>query len=293
MTRGLAPWLLVALLAAPAPAHSQTPTFSSKVEAVRVDVLVTDAGRPVHGLGPRDFEILDNGVAQQVDLASFEQIPLNVILVLDISESVAGERLDHLRAAGRDLVAGLKPGDQSALITFSESIALAAPLTPDASRTRAAIDRIQPRGATALHDAAYSGLVLGESDVGRSLVILFTDGVDTSSYLTREEVLDVARRSDGVVYAAAVGSRGRRVFLQDITRQTGGRLIELDSTKYLSQAFASILSEFRQRYLLSYTPRGVSRTGWHDLTVRLKDQRRGTVKARPGYLAAFGPGLTQ
>ena len=283
-------WLLMLIvLVASVGALAQAPRFSVKVEAVRVDVLVTEGGQPVRGLGRQDFEVFDNGVAQQVDLASFEQIPLNVILVLDVSESVAGERLGHLRAASRGLLAGMQHGDQSALITFSQAVTLAAPLTGDAVRTRAAIDRIEARGATALHDAAYSGLVLGDSDAGRSLLILFTDGVDTSSYLRREDVLDTARRSDAVVYAAAVGGRGRKAFLQDVTRQTGGRLLELESTKDLEQTFVSILNEFRQRYLLSYSPRGVAREGWHELTVRLKGQKRVTIKARPGYLAGFAP----
>ena len=78
----------------------QSPAFSSKVEAVRVDVLVTDNGQAIRGLGPADFEVLDNGVPQDVTLVSFDEIPLNVILALDMSDSVAGERLEQLRGAG-------------------------------------------------------------------------------------------------------------------------------------------------------------------------------------------------
>ena len=83
----------------------QSPAFTSKIEAVRVDVLVTDNGQPVRGLGPADFEIVDNGVPQQVELVSFDEIPLNVILALDMSDSVAGERLEQLRGAGGGLLA--------------------------------------------------------------------------------------------------------------------------------------------------------------------------------------------
>ena len=80
--------------------RTQDVTFSSQVEAVRVDVLVTDKGQPVRGLAPAISRSVDNGVPQQVDLVSFEQIPLNVVLALDMSDSVAGERLEHLRTAG-------------------------------------------------------------------------------------------------------------------------------------------------------------------------------------------------
>ncbi len=122
----------------------QSPAFSSKVEAVRVDVLVTDNGQPVLGLGPADFEILDNGVPQQVDLVSFEQIPLNVILALDMSDSVAGERLDHLRGAGGGVLAALKKDDQAALVTFSHAVQLGAGLTSDVASVRR---RSPPRSA--------------------------------------------------------------------------------------------------------------------------------------------------
>jgi VWFA-related protein len=263
-------------------ARAQNAAFSTKVEAVRVDVLVTDKGQPVRGLTPADFEIFDNGVLQQVDLVSFEQIPLNVILALDMSDSVAGERLDHLRIAGHALLNGLKKDDQAALVTFRRDVTLDADLTTDAAAVRAALDEAEPAGATALVDGAYSAIVVGESDVGRALLIVFSDGLDTSSWLPSESVLESAKRSDVVAYAVSVG-RARAEFLRDLTSFTGGRLFEIEKTANLRAIFLSVLEEFRQRYLVSYTPRGVARDGWHRLTVRVK--RGGTVKARPGYLA--------
>src|SRR5580765_8077897 len=98
--------IVAALAMLTAGVHSQDVTFSSRVEAVRVDVLVTDNGQPVRGLGPADFEIRDNGVLQQIDLLSFEQIPLNVVLALDMSDSVAGDRLERLRTAGAAILGG-------------------------------------------------------------------------------------------------------------------------------------------------------------------------------------------
>jgi hypothetical protein len=80
--------------------HAQQAVFSAKVESVRVDVLVTDKGQAVRGLTRADFEVQDNDVPQKVDLVSFDEIPLNVILALDMSDSVAGERLEHLRRPG-------------------------------------------------------------------------------------------------------------------------------------------------------------------------------------------------
>ena len=263
--------------------RAQNAAFSAKVEAVRVDVLVTDRGQPVRGLGPADFDIFDNGVPQKVDLVSFEQIPLNVILALDMSDSVAGERLDNLRAAGYALLNGLKKEDQAALVTFRREVTLDADLTSNARTVREALDEAEPAGDTALVDGSYAAMVVGESDVGRALLIVFSDGLDTSSWLLPNSVLETAKRSDVVAYAVSVG-RVKAEFLRDLTSFTGGRLFEIEKTGNLSAIFLSVLEEFRQRYLVSYTPRGVAKDGWHRLTVRVK-RGGATVKARPGYLA--------
>jgi len=263
--------------------QTQSPVFSTRVEVVRVDVLVTDSGRPLLGLKPADFEVLDNGVPQQVEFVSYDQIPLNVVLAFDMSDSVAGDRLDHLRSAGAALLAGLKRNDQAALVTFSHQIALGAALTADLEPLRDALDQLVGSGETSLVDGAYAGITVGESDVGRALLIVFSDGLDTMSWLSPTAVLDTAKRSDVVVYGVSLG-KTKAEFLRDLTSFTGGRLFEMDKTSNLSATFVSILEEFRHRYLVSYTPRNVSRDGWHRLDVRIKG-KRATIKARPGYLA--------
>ena len=272
---------VTALLAATAIVRTQDVTFSSSVEAVRVDVLVTDNGQPVRGLGPADFEIRDNGVAQQIDLVSFEQIPLNVVLALDMSDSVAGDRLERLRSAGGVILGGLQKDDQAALVTFSQVVRLGAKLSGDVTLARRALARAKGEGSTSLIDGVYAGIEIGESDAGRALLVVFSDGLDTASWLSAEKVVDAAKRSDVVAYAVAVRSRARTDFLRDLASFTGGRLFEVEKTEKLDSIFLGILQEFRQRYLVSYTPRGVANEGWHKLDVRVK--RGGTVKARPGY----------
>jgi Ca-activated chloride channel homolog len=297
----LAALLLAAAAGRPA---SQPPTFSSRVEAVRVDVLVTEKGHPVRGLRAADFEVTDNGVPQRVDLIAFERLPLNLILAVDVSSSVAGERLEDLRNAGSLVLQGLRPGDQAALVAFSHRVGLRAPLTPDVGRVQAAVSKLVGLGDTALVDGAYAALMLAESDPARALVIVFSDGVDTSSWLTPPAVLDTARASASVVYGIAAG-QVRIPFLRDLCRQTGGTLYEVESTAKLGEVFVGVLEEFRQRYLISYSPTGVEHEGWHALEVRVRG-RSAAVKARPGYLvgpsesstttspmpSAFSPGST-
>ena len=275
---------IAALAAASVAAAGQT--FSSRIDAVRVDVLVTEGGRPLEGLSPDDFDVLDNGVRQHVDLASFEQIPLNVVLALDMSASLQGLRLGHLQTAGKRLLEGLKPGDRAALVSFSHVVAPSQGLTEDLDRVRAALDQAQGEGLTSLIDATHAGMLLGESDAGRSLLIVFSDGVDTSSWLTADAVLETARRGDVVVYGVEAGER-RASFPRDLSEATGGRLFAIESTTDLSSTFAKILEEFRMRYLVSYSPQGVAPGGWHRLDVRVKN-RNVTVKARPGYFAGQG-----
>jgi VWFA-related protein len=273
----------VIVAAAALASSSVAAQFTSRIEAVRVDVLVTENGQPVPSLRPSDFEVLDNGVPQKIDLASFEQIPLNVILALDMSASLQGLRLGHLQTAGRTLLGGLKEGDRAGLVTFSHVVSPDLELTADFDRVRAALDNVQGSGMTALIDASHAGMLMGESDAGRSLLLLFSDGVDTASWLTAASVLETARRGDVVVYGVEIGG-GRPGFTRQLSEATGGRLITIESTKDLSASFTAILEEFRMRYLISYSPEGVSTTGWHRLEVRVRG-RGLTVRARPGYFA--------
>jgi VWFA-related protein len=258
--------------------------FSSRVEAVRVDVLVTERGKVVRGLGPGDFELLDNGVPQHIDLVTFERLPLNVVLVLDMSGSVAGERLEHLRTAGLAVLEQLAPEDEAALVTFSHAVIIAAPFATDRAMVREALQRVEGFGRTALVDASQVALALDTRGAGRSLIIVFSDGVDTASWLAPDQVLETARRTDAVVYGVTMRGPRKVPFVSDLAAATGGALIEIGSTGDLHATFLRILEEFRQRYVVSYTPRGVSGAGWHRLDVRVKG-RRVAVRARPGYVA--------
>ena len=160
--------VLCVLLLAPA-VETQAPTFSTRREVVRVDVLVSVGGRPVTGLTPDDFEVRDNGVLQTIDLARLESMPLNVVLAFDLSRSVAGQRLADLKKAGRAVLEALSRGDRVALVTFSQDITLSQALTNDPALVRSALNRLAGRGDTALVDGLYSSILIGESDGGRSL----------------------------------------------------------------------------------------------------------------------------
>lgn len=281
-------WRAILLLVVATPGASlgadQTPTFAARTQAVRVDVLVTQNGRPLARLDADDFEIRDNGVRQRIDLVSFEQIPLNLVLALDVSASVSGQRLTHLRQAATAVLRDLRPADQAALVTFGDAVVIHRRLTHDFAAIDTALARAQPGGRTALLDAMYAAVVVGEADAGRSLLLVFSDGVDTASWLTSSQFLRTAQRSDAVIYG--VTARGATTPLPDLVHATGGTVFDVAPTADLRATFRTVLDEFRHRYLVSYAPTGVSSTGWHTLAVKVKPRaNRVLVKARPGYLS--------
>jgi VWFA-related protein len=298
-----------------------TQTFRVSVDAVRVDVLVTDGRNPIAGLSADNFELRDNGVVQQIESVSVEDVALSVMLAFDTSASVAGRPLEHLKEAATAVVALLTPADRAALMTFTGAMRLHTPWTTDHAALQAGIAQATASGATTLHDAAYAALTLRDSRPGRALVLIFSDGADTASWLPGKNVLDIARRNEAVVYAVALRTLPRdrgldswtvtdpavagyrldfrsglqdtiaaakpevlmEPFLEALAAETGGKVLNAERSDQLQAAFVQIVKEFRSRYLLTYTPRGVDSGGWHPIQVTLEG-RKGTVTARRGYL---------
>lgn len=278
----MTPRLLLVALACLGAVQGQTPAFRSGVESVRVDVLVTRGGRPVTNLRPADFDVLDNGVPQRIDYAAFEEIPLNVVFALDASSSVAGRQAELLRRACHGVLAELGRDDQAGLVVFGDSVVVRSRLSRDIAAVGTAVDRPLPPGLTSLVDAVHTSILLAESEPGRGLVIVFSDGIEVSSYLPADAVLESARRSDAVVYGIALRGVARPGFVRALADASGGGAFEIESPLDVERAFRTVLDEFRHRYLLSYTPAGVERSGWHRLSVRVK-QQGASVRARPGY----------
>jgi len=296
MRAGLAATVLVASLAVVTLSGRQ---FRSAAEVVSVDVLATDGRVPISGLGTADFLLTDNGVPQTIEQIYVEQLPLNVVMVLDVSGSVHGERLLALKSGAGTVIDRLRPRDRAALMSFSHRLDLRAALTGDVSTLRHAVDTLEATGSTSLRDAAFAALALRGADSTRTLVLLFSDGVDTASILSEDRVVEVAKRSDAIVYAVGIKDedsgvrRGGRTgsdtpvdhrFLERLSRETAGRLLFAQQNRDIERTFARVLDEFNRRYVLGYTPRGVAGRGWHQLEVQLK-KKGGTVLARRGYFA--------
>ena len=276
------------LLAGTLLAATQAPlVFHTEVGVVRVEVLVTRGGSPVRGLAAADFELRDAGVLQDLEPILEEQTPVDAVLVLDASGSVLGPKLASLRAAAGAFLDGLRSGEQAALLAFNHEVRLLQPLTTDLAAVRGALDRVSPRGNTALVDAVYSALRLREPGERRTAIVVFSDGTDNLSWLSASDVVAAAGRSNATVYGVTVrGKRdAREPFPDDVARATGGRVFEASTERDLRARFLDVLEDIRARYVLRYVPRAADAPGWHAVEVRLR-KGKGDVLARPGYWRA-------
>ncbi len=299
--------LSVGIMQAPRPA------FRSGVDAVRIDVQVIHDGRPVEGLTAEDFELRDSGVRQQIGVLSLDTQPADVLFAFDTSESMSGEPLASLKKAAHAAIGVLGKDDRAALLTFSHALSLRARWTGDRTGIHDAIDSTRAGGATALHDAVVATCALTAGARGRTLVLLFSDGMDTVSWLGDPlRALEQARRTDAVFDAVSmppphvvpagvktgpvpspladsVMSRWflqepvlfRQQFLRVLTQETGGDVI-VATEPTLRDTFVRMVTLFKTRYVLSYVPKGVSAPGWHPVDVRLT-RRPGELRARRGY----------
>lgn len=274
----------------------QQPVFRAGVDVVRIDVSVMNGLNPVAGLKAENFVVTDNGVSQTLDSVSLDTVPLNLMLVLDTSGSLAGERLTHLIEAVNGLVKSLRAEDAAALMTFSEPIRLAVKATRDRAPLITELTSLTADGATSVNDAIFLALQLRPADAGESrpVLLLFSDGRDTSSWLRSDHVIEATKRSGMLVHVVELvadewlGARGVEArpsaFLGTLADTGGGRRWFAKSSRDLRELFGKALNELRARYLLTYSPSAVSREGWHDVKVTLKNAR-GELTARPGYFA--------
>jgi VWFA-related protein len=256
------------------------PTFRVRVDLVPVDVAVHRGGRPVAGLSKADFDVFDNGVRQTIERVEGENAPLEAWLVLDVSSSLEGQPLVQLQAAASAFVAACAPGDRAGLVAFSQDVVVTQPLTGDLAAVGRALSQLRAAGATALYDATCVALQLRHSSTTRGVAVVLTDGADNASWLPAERVLELARRSDLVLYGIGVNDAapaGPRIsgdplrhpesvaarpafadlpqyrFLRNLAAVGAGAVFDA-SFATLRETFARVLAEIRARYLLAYYP---------------------------------------
>lgn len=287
---------LVCLLAA-ASLFSQESVFRVEVRLVRILATVKDtAGQLVGALEKGDFEVRDNGVPQTLSVFEHQtEQPLSVAMLVDTSASTAIELRYELDSVTRFLHALFREGnprDAASLYAFNYDVTLLHGFTNRPDSLERSLKRLKPVGGTSLYDAIYLAAQNLEDRDGRRVMILVTDGGDTTSNKTYHQALEAAQLADAVLYSILVvpitNDPGRNVggenALTTLAAGTGGRIFLPTWGASLDAAFADILKELRTQYLLGFYPRNVppSRDRFHRLTITLKrpDLR---VLARNGY----------
>lgn len=281
------------------------PTFRSAVDLVSIAAVVKDRhGRLVRNLSAEDFVVVDGGVRRRiVDFTAGSSAAVTLAILVDESGSMV---LESSTATARrsveeflSVVAESGRGrDEIALFGFDSRVRELQPFTTDVEKVRAALGALQPYGATSIYDAIAetSRLVAGRGWVRRALVVV-TDGMDTWSRLSLEQVSGLASAIDVPVYVVEIGvspeARAREhrrlapapsaATLEDLARWTGGERIAVAAVPLdMRLAAARIVADVRYQYLLAFE--SAPEPGWRALEVRTRDAAH-TVRARGAYMA--------
>ncbi|MEE2775586.1 MAG: VWA domain-containing protein [Acidobacteriota bacterium] len=270
------------------------------VTATRGDTRVTDLHR-------EDFRVRDQGSVQRI--VTFEQgdVPLTAVLLLDCSESMHGGRLEEALAGAGVFLERMSELDEAAVVLFSDRLLRATEFSQDRRLLLASLAAVTPTGGTALNDHLFMGLQRLEPRQGRRVVVLFSDGKDVHSALPMAEVLAKTRTSPALLYwiylTGDVADRGPNFYsswrrsedngeefllLQRAIRESGGRIEVVTDPAQLDEAFADILAELREQYVLGYYPTNRRRDGkWHKVDVAVPGDSA-KARTRAGYFDRRG-----
>lgn len=260
-----------------------------EVDAVQVTVTVTDGkGKFVAGIPQDAFRIYEDGQLQSIGYFASEDVPLELVVAVDISGSMTAA-MPRLKRTVRNFLQAVPTGNQVTLLGFNDSVfTLTRRSTDPAERVRA-VDRLAPWGATALYDVIVRGIEMLGRQTGRRALVVFSDGEDQGSHVTLEDVERRLQASDVTLYMIGQG-RGvthdyLRKLMQRLTAPTGGRVFTTDNIDALQGAFEELLDELSNQYLIGYQPTYAIRDdAWHEIKVEIDGQPL-AIRARQGYRA--------
>jgi Ca-activated chloride channel family protein len=256
------------------------------VDVVQVTVAVTDGrGEFVAGLPRGAFHVFEDGKPQAITHFASEDVPLELVVAVDISGSMTAA-MPKVKEAVKTFLGAVPARDAVTLLGFNDTvIPLTRKTTAAADRIRA-VDRLASWGATALYDVIVSGVDMLGLQAGRKALVVFTDGEDQGSHVTLDQVEQRLQASDVTLYMIGQGrglsvERLQRVMAR-LSDPTGGRVFSMSSVDELSGAFDKLLEELSHQYLMGYPPTSNSRDGkWHEIKVEVDGHRH--VRARQGY----------
>ena len=288
--------ILSTALAAQQPPPGQGPTFRAGTQIVSLFVTVADATRRlVPGLIQDDFEVFDNEKPQSIIFFQNEVQPINVVVMLDTSGSMT-LTLDLLRDAAEQFLIRLLPDDKGKVGAFNDKIQFSSTFTSNRDQLVTEVKNLDYGNGTRLWDAIAASLDELKTVDGRRVILVFTDGDDTSSRIGQGTVIDRARADEVMIYAIGLesnyigGPNGQRVRtrpdagLRKVADETGGGYFELKKSSELAPTFTKVAQELHSQYVIGFAPTQLDNKV-HKLAVKLK-QPGMTARARRSYLAA-------
>ena len=275
--------------------------FRTSVDLISLPVTVTGpTGRYAMDLSADDFEVFEDGRPQEVAFFSRTNPALSVSMLVDSSSSME-ERMLLAQRGAIEFVGKLRPNDVAEIVDFDSRVEILQPFTDNRALLTAAIDRLRAGGSTALYNAVYITLRQFEKfrtrprdEPGREVIVVLSDGEDTSSLITFDELLDLVKRSQTVIYSIGLGlenpvsKTGNAVgefALRRLAQETGGRLFTPKRPEDLSGVYGQIADELSNQYVIGYLSRNDQHDGrWRSITVSVKRPQL-QARTRLGYYA--------
>jgi Ca-activated chloride channel homolog len=278
------------------------PTFEVGIEVINLAVSVIDGrSRFVTDLAERDFSVFEDGIKQDLTIFNHEDIPISMAVMIDTSASME-EKLKVAQEAAVRFCKTLRPQDLARVMQFNDRSLTLQDFTADPKALEDAVRRTHASGPTALHNALYVALkeLAAQKKTGelrRRAVVMLSDGEDTASLVTDEQVMELARQTEIAIYAISLRphratDRNRLNFSQaanllvTLTRETGGEVFFPNSLSELDSVYDRIADELRTQYNLGYVSSNRRRDGkWRRIVVRTPTREELQVRHKIGYYA--------
>ena len=289
--------------AQPPDTPGQPPAFRAGVDVVSLTVTVTDReGRFVTDLEESSFRVYEDGVQQEINFFTKTQLPIALALLIDTSASM-DEKMTTAQEAAIGFAQRLRPEDLAEIVDFDSRVNILQPFTNDLEQLERAIQRTTAGGSTSLYNAIYIALrelakaPLRQADLRREAIIVLSDGEDTSSLVSFEEVLELSKRSDTAIFSiglqsdesrARTGFREADFVLRQLAQETGGRAFFPERIEELPEIYRQISDELSSQYSVGYISGNPLRNGqWRRVLVRT-DRDAVSTRSKQGYYAPRG-----
>jgi len=271
--------------------------FRVTVDLISLNVTVTDTrNRFITDLLQEEFSVFEDGISQEVSVFSREDLPIRMVLLIDASASM-NEKMAFAQEAAVNFVGEMKDDDLTEVVDFGSRAHVLQPFTADVAKLNRAIRMTQAGGTTSLYNALYialKNLSRRRQDIRRQAIIVLSDGEDTSSLVTFDQVMELAKDTDVTIYTISLrksGGRRSRAFsraehvLKKLAEETGGQWFFPGQLQELDSVYARIATELKSQYNIGYVSNNPKRDGsWRRVVVQTSIQNL-LVRTKLGYYA--------